>query len=121
MPDNQVRFKCIEVEQPIGTFYIGAVAAEDILAIAYADIRRIEKRDIERIVGIQRELNAERVEEIKDYVKNVDATFPTSVILAISDKHAKFDAKRGEMTLDREGNIYVTFPLSSGVKKIVRK
>ncbi len=25
------------------------------------------------------------------------------------------------LTLDREGNIYVTFPLSSGVKKIVRK
>ena len=64
MADDRIHFKCIEVQQPIGTFHIGAIPAADVLAIAYADIRRIEQRDIERIVGIQRELSEGRVKEI---------------------------------------------------------
>ena len=105
MPDAEIKFRCVEVQQPIGTFYIGALAAPDVLAIAYADIRRIESRDIERIVGIQRELSSERVAEIKQYVTNIDATFPTSVILAISDKDAHFDKRSGMMTVRRAENI----------------
>lgn len=104
MAETHIQFRCIEVEQPIGTFYIGAIPAQDVLAIAYADIRRIEERDIERIVGIQRELNMARVAEIKQYVGNADATFPTSVILAISGKHASFDSRLGVMTVRREEN-----------------
>jgi len=105
MPKDDVCFNCVEVTQPIGTFYVGSVAAEDILAIAYADIRRIEDRDIERIVGIQRELVPRRVRELREYVANVDATFPTSVILAVSSEHARYDETRRVMSIRRDKKV----------------
>lgn len=82
-----IKIKCIEVIQPIGTFYIGAIGWYDLMEIAWADIRRIirEKRnEVEQYFGIQRELSPSRINEIGEYVKNVDATFPSSIILAIN-------------------------------------
>lgn len=105
MKDETISFKCIEVEQPIGTFYIGAIPAADIVAIAEADIRRIEARDIEKIVGIQRELNPGRVKKIKQYVGNVDATFPTSVILAVSSDDTNYDKTNRTMRIRRNAAV----------------
>ena len=85
---NRIVFRCLEVIQPVGTFYIGAIDSADLVAISYADIRRMEQRDIERYLGIQRTLNESRVDEIKQYAATIDATFPTSVILAIESKNA---------------------------------
>jgi len=81
--NNTIRFPAIEVEQPIGLFYIGAMNATDLVSVAHADIRRIEERDIENIVGIQRPLVKKRVTEITQYVNTIDATFPTCIILAV--------------------------------------
>ncbi|MCH8343448.1 MAG: DGQHR domain-containing protein [Planctomycetes bacterium] len=105
MAQDLIRFRCIPVQQPLGTFYIGAIAARDVLAIAYADIRRIKERDIEKIVGIQRELVLRRVRELKQYVQNIDATFPTSVILAVSGEHAEYVEERKEMRITRQEDI----------------
>ena len=80
---NYIVFNCFEVQQPIGTFYVGIIASADLIKIAYSDIRRIEKRDVEKYLGIEREISPQRVKEIKEYVNNVDATFPTSIILAV--------------------------------------
>ena len=88
MKSNYIEIKCIEVTQPIGTFYIGSVDSKDLLHISEADIRRIEQRDVERVVGIQRPLSNERVKELKQYVNNIDASFPTSVILSIKAENA---------------------------------
>ena len=48
--DSKIQFKCLPVTQPIGTFYIGAISAADLVDIAWADIRRIahEGEDSER-------------------------------------------------------------------------
>lgn len=105
MATDQIRFPCIRVTQPIGTFYIGAISAPDVLAISYADIRRIEARDIERIVGVQRELRTPRVRQIKQYVTNVDATFPSSVILSVEGGHAHYDQATQTMKIDRKPEI----------------
>ena len=78
-----IHFSAIEIVQPIGDFYIGAINAKDLVAVSYADIRRIENRDIEDIVGIQRSLSSKRVKEIGQYVTTADATFPTGIILAV--------------------------------------
>ncbi len=90
MADEQIEFPCIEVTQPIGTFYIGAIEASDLVAISYADVRRPEGREIERYIGTQMELSEGRVAEITQYVTNIDACFPTSVILAINSDNAEF-------------------------------
>lgn len=91
----------IEVLQPIGCFYIAAIGAADLVSISYADIRRPEGRAIEKYIGTQRDLNETRVEEIKQYVTNVDACFPTGVILSISSKHAQFNPQTGKLQIQR--------------------
>jgi len=68
--------------------------SRDLVAISYADVRRIEQRDVEVLSGIERPLSQPRVRELVDYVRTVDATFPTSVILAVTSEHAVFDAAR---------------------------
>ena len=86
---KKLRFPAIEVTQPIGSFYIGVIAAEDLLRISYVDMRRIES-DLDNYIGIQRSLNKQRVVEIADFVKSIDATFPTSVVLAVRGECAEF-------------------------------
>jgi DGQHR domain-containing protein len=109
MPRNEssewISFKCITVQQPIGTFYVGSVSSSDVLEIAYADIRRIEQRDIEKIVGIQRELSPQRVKELQKYVRTIDAAFPTNIILAVDDRDAEFDSKSNTMRVKKQGDV----------------
>lgn len=102
---SEVVAPALIVSQPIGEFYCCVISARDVLAISRADVRRIEARDIERIVGIQRELKASRVKQIQQYVRNVDATFPTAVILAVSSKHASYDTKAKEIRICREEGV----------------
>jgi DGQHR domain-containing protein len=105
MTNNKISFPCLSVEQPIGTFYIGVIDASDLVAISFADVRRPEGRDIERYIGTQRDLSEGRVAEIKQYVTSVDASFPTSVILAVSSENAKYDEKRGTISIDKNENV----------------
>ena len=42
---SRVEIKCLQVTQPIGTFYIGVIDAADLVDIAWADIRRIAQDD----------------------------------------------------------------------------
>lgn len=117
--ESVVTLRCIPVDQPIGVFYVGAMAASDLVAISWADVRRIapdeqrpaavsddsdspmsidedhqllepdesldedviryEDQGFEQFLGIQRGLSKNRVIELKQYVRTVDATFPTAV------------------------------------------
>lgn len=111
-----ITVKCIEVKQPIGVFYIATIEWYDINTIARADIRRIEKGEggkVETYLGMQRRLSDGRVKEIGKYVKNIDATFPTAIILHVNSfailnegenneeevRNVIFDAERSEMKI----------------------
>ncbi|MDI1229170.1 MAG: DGQHR domain-containing protein [bacterium] len=96
---ERVVFSALEINQPIGTFYIGAINSEDLVKIAKADIRRIEDDGLDNYIGIQRRLSNTRVKDIHEYVHNVDATFPTSVILAVPEENAEWDEDKKELTL----------------------
>ena len=96
-----IYFRCIEVRQPIGVFYVGAMSSSQMIAISYADVRRIEERDVERYIGIQRPLDEDRVKELRGYVRTIDSSFPTSVILAVSGKDAQYDGEKGIMRITR--------------------
>ena len=77
----------IEVKQPIGKFYSVAMKCSDLLEIANYDIRRIERdeaNNIDTYFGIQRNPSQNRLKEISEYVTYVDATFPTSIVIAIN-------------------------------------
>lgn len=99
---KRIQFQCLRVRQPIGEFFVGAMSAEDVCNISHFDVRRVlqEERDVERYLGIQRPLNPKRVEALKQYVNYYDATFPTSIILAVDQKCAEFDEDTSTMTLE---------------------
>ncbi|UCV03703.1 DGQHR domain-containing protein [Dechloromonas denitrificans] len=109
----QVEIKALPVDQPLGTFYIAALDSKTLCEITHADVRRMYKeRDIETYLGIQRPLNPNRVQEIKEFVKTSDACFPTGVILAVKGQYANYDEKSLTLTLrnfqnegDDEGDI----------------
>ncbi|ESZ50743.1 DGQHR domain-containing protein [Mesorhizobium sp. RSR565B] len=76
----------VRVTQPIGDFYVGAIGSRDLFEITYFDIRKILIEDgLDTYLGIQRQLNPKRVDEIRQYVRSADATFPTAVILAVPE------------------------------------
>lgn len=107
--DQKIEVKCLEVRQPIGTYYIGVIKHDDLVKISYADIRRLEvgdeKREVEVYSGIQRELSRNRVKEISKYVNLIDATFPSSVILHINEKDVEYNKESGIMHLPFRDNV----------------
>jgi DGQHR domain-containing protein len=102
-----IRIPCIELHQPIGNFYIGAIGSHDLVNISFADRRRIEKgeREVEIISGIQRPLSPKRITELRKYVSSVDASFPTGIILAIDSKDAIYEEKTHTMRIKNDGNV----------------
>jgi DGQHR domain-containing protein len=107
MSTSQIIFPCLQLEQPIGVFYVGVISSRDLVEISFADRRRIERgeRDIEIISGIQRPLAPTRVKELRKYVHNVDASFPSAVILAVDAEHASYDDLSRTMTITRDSNV----------------
>lgn len=84
--NNWIEINCLEIEQPIGTFYVGKIRWQDLLEISYSEKRRILEETNDETAsyfGIQRELSDKRLKEISEYVAYQDATFPSSVVLAI--------------------------------------
>lgn len=91
MNNNEIILPVIQVNQRIGTFYIASINAKDLVQISYADVRRIEERDVEKYLGIQRPLDDKRVKQIKKYLGSPDAAFPTGIVLSIDQKCTEFD------------------------------
>lgn len=106
---QHIEINCLIANQPIGTMYIGIIDSEDLEKITYADVRRLRKesdnREIEDYIGIQRKLESRREKIIGKYVNLVDATFPNSIILSISSKHAKYDKKTGKLKIEFKDDI----------------
>ena len=94
-----IEVDCIEVSQRIGTFYICSMSWQELSSIAYADIRRLENDDLGSYMGIQRRISKKRVKEISEYVKTCDATFPTSIIIAIDRYNRKVDNIGADSTI----------------------
>jgi len=81
------RVPALRIRQPIGDIFLAAMDYELVQKITFFDVRRVlrDQRDVEAYLGIQRPLNETRVKDLQKYVNFVDATFPTTVILAIDE------------------------------------
>jgi DGQHR domain-containing protein len=97
-PEDEVRVPALLVKQPIGDFYIGVIDCKALIQISFADMRKIEG-DLDRYVGIQRKLAQPRVTEIGKFVNTIDATFPTSIVLAVAGSCARYDEDAKELVL----------------------
>jgi DGQHR domain-containing protein len=91
---------CLEAKQPIGNMYIAIIDADILEYISMADVRRLkDNREVEEYTGIQRKLSDSREREIGKYVNLIDATFPNSIILAISSENVSFNETEKTLTI----------------------
>lgn len=82
-----ISIPALRISQPIGDIYVGSIKAKDLVEITDFDIRSlVTERGIDSYLGIQREVDKNRVKEIRQYVQGSDATFPTAIVLAIPEK-----------------------------------
>jgi DGQHR domain-containing protein len=97
----RIDIDALKVTQPIGDLFVASIEHDVLCKISYFDVRRVlqEHRDVERYLGIQRPLIPRRVAELEDYVNFLDATFPSSIILAIDAEYASYNEQRGKLTL----------------------
>lgn len=83
---KSISFPVIKLRQPIGEFYVAKIEARPLHDITWVDIRRIfGERDFENYLGIQRPLDEKRAEAIRQYTHTVDATFPSGIVVAVSE------------------------------------
>lgn len=89
---TEVTLSVVRVKQPIGEIYVGSMPSAMLWQIAEFDMREIRRKEdgIYLATGIQRKLDEKRVDEIAAYVKTIDATFPTAVVLAVSSDCVSF-------------------------------
>lgn len=96
----EIVLPCIKVQQPLGVFFVASIDAKILREITFSDIRKMTgEREVDNYLGIQREVDKNRVKELKRYVNTIDACFPTSVILAVSGECAEFDEAKNTLTL----------------------
>lgn len=98
---KELRLNALVVRQPIGEFLIASIKAKDLVDISFRDIRELIQNDagIDTYLGIQREVSAKRMREIREYVTGDDATFPTAVILAVDSRCAEYNLETKELVL----------------------
>lgn len=75
----------IEINQPIGTFYIGKLPAETVIKIAHVKKRKYDSDKSTTFGGVQRPESESRIKEIAKYCSDPDATFPTPIIISVDD------------------------------------
>jgi DGQHR domain-containing protein len=99
MSEQQKQYELVldvlQVDQPVGTFYVASIPARNVVEIAYADVRRLAAadREVERYLGIQRKIVQKRVGEIRKYISGSDASFPTAVVLSVDQRCATYEKK----------------------------
>lgn len=74
----------IKVEQPIGTFYLTAINASVLKSITEVNIRTDEGD------GVQRPLKEKRMNEIKAFCCEPDATFPTAIVVSVYEDKMQY-------------------------------
>lgn len=101
-----ITLNVLKVNQPIGLMYVAKIQGKELCKLAQADIRKLYKN--EDYIGIQRELDPERVKNIKKYIATSDASFPNSIILNLGSEH-----------IVEEGEDYITIERSEKVFSII--
>lgn len=97
-----LRLKALRVDQPIGSFFAVVMTARMLLKLSYTKAVSAEldpNTGSYRISGTQRLQDPKRLSVIADYIDQIDATFPNSIILAANFKQ---DESRIEGDIDSD-------------------
>ena len=76
-----IKLPVLKAVQPIGSFYIAKIEAQELLRMSSVDRRHIDEDD--EVIGVQRPLRLDKVREIKKYLTSQNATFPNSIIVNV--------------------------------------
>ena len=79
---DTIKLQVIKATQPIGTFYIAKISSLELLRLSAVDRRYINED--EEVIGVQRPLRKEKIQEIKRYLTTSNATFPNSIIVNVN-------------------------------------
>lgn len=85
--NNILKYSILEVEQPIGTFYLAAIPANVLFRTVKSARRSLEE-------GVQRDPSKSRIKEIAKFCSNKDAVFPTPIIVSVEEDKAWLDGKK---------------------------
>lgn len=99
-----MRIPLIEVNQPIGTFYISSLPAIVVSKIARTSRREYDSQLLTTKGGVQRALSQKRVKEISQYTHDPDASFPTPIIIAV-DENANCTIENNILDFDENSSI----------------
>lgn len=94
---NTIKIHVFHATQPIGNLYVAKIDAIDLLNMSTVDRRHIDEDD--EILGIQRPLRQDKVNEIKKYLSTQKATFPNSIIVNVKKEYV---VKQSETELEIE-------------------
>jgi DGQHR domain-containing protein len=86
-----MKLKYLSFEQPIGEFAISVMTIKDILNISVIERREFDQVSLDSVGGPQREASINRINEIAKYSETSDATFPTPILLALSEGSYQID------------------------------
>lgn len=75
-----MKLRYIEIEQPIGTFYLTSMPAT-----ALYDVVEVRPHGEDDPEGVQRELSEKRAKDIRDFCSDTDAVFPTPIVISIKN------------------------------------
>ena len=100
--NNTLSIPALRLQQPIGDFFLASMKARDLVAVSYADVRELEENELDNFMGINRRLSSYRVKQLEAYVNTYDATFPTSIILAVPAANASYNEDRNVLKLFAE-------------------
>lgn len=79
--EKYIKINIIKVKQNIGSFFIGKLTPKILHLISNKKLSRIQ----DPVFGIQRDPKNFKINEIKEYIKSKDATFPNNIIIAIQN------------------------------------
>lgn len=105
MSRKSISFPALKIKQPIGEFFVAVISARDLVDLSFTDVRDMRDNDLDLYMGIQRRLSPSRSKELQAYVNTYDATFPTSVLLAVKEDNALWDGDSGTLTLTESESV----------------
>ena len=77
-----LKINCFEIEQPIGTLYVGYMKHHELLKLIDVDTRKLVT-ELEVYMGIQRDRDKTRIKQIAKFIASADSTFPTSIVFEL--------------------------------------
>lgn len=107
-----IKLQVIKAIQPIGAFYIAKISSLELLRLSAVDRRYINED--EEVIGVQRPLRKDKIQEIKRYLTTPNATFPNSIIVNVNRDNVVHEADT-ELELKRRED---TFTIIDGQHRL---